>query len=98
MKGANIVTGKKVKGLYTRQKTLECKPSTNISKTVKNLIEEKKGTVNTTAMQYSIDHEKEALHFYHKVSERKHDNIHIEEPGLIVDTSHAWLGASLDGI
>ena len=59
-----MVTGKKVKGLYTRQKTLECKPLTNISKTIKNFIEEKKGTVNTTAMQYGIDHEKEALHFY----------------------------------
>jgi hypothetical protein len=49
-------------------------------------------------MQYGVDHEKEALYFYRKVSERKHEHIQIEEPGLLVDTEHLWLGASLDDV
>ena len=39
-------------------------------------------------MQYGVDHEKEVLYFHHKVSERKHEHIPIEEPGLLVDTEH----------
>ena len=35
-------------------------------------------------MQYGVDHEKEALYFYRIVSERKHEHIQIEEPGLLV--------------
>ena len=93
-----MVTGTKVKGLYTRQKTIEHKPSTDISKTINNFLKESVAPVITPATQYGNDHEKEALYLYSKVCERKHEHLQIEEPGLLVDTSNAWLGISLDGI
>ena len=51
-----MVTGKKVKSIYTRQKTLEQKPLTDISKTVKKFLDEKSVRINSVATQYGVDH------------------------------------------
>ena len=96
-----LVTGKKIKSLYTRQKTLEKNPLTDVSLTVKHFIEQKefqKSQVYPEAIEYGIKEEDSAKFCYSKVSEKQHCSFEFEEPGLIISRHYSWIGASLDGI
>lgn len=96
-----LVTGKKIKSLYTRQKTLEKNPLTDVSLTVKNftaLSEFEENKVYPEAIQYGIKEENNAKFYYSKVSEKQHSSFELEEPGLLISRQYSWIGASLDGI
>ena len=72
-----LVTGKKIKSLYTRQKTLEKNPLTDVSLTVKNFTDKKEFEENNLypeAIQYGIKEENNAKFYYSKVSEKQHSS------------------------
>ena len=96
-----LVTGKKIKSLYTRQKTLEKNPLTDVSLTVKHFIEQnefQESQVYPEAIECGIKEEDSAKFCYSKVSEKQHCSFEFEEPGLIISRHYSWIGASLDGI
>lgn len=96
-----LVTGKKIKSLYTRQKTLEKNPLTDVSLTVKNFTNQKEfqeSQVYPEAIAYGIKEEDGAKCYYSKVREKQHCSFAFEEPGLIISKHYSWIGASLDGI
>ena len=96
-----LVTGKKIKSLYTRQKTLEKDPHIDVSLTVKNFTEEKEfkeSQVYPEAVEHGIKEEENAKFYYSKLNEKKHCSFYLEEPGLLISSSYTWIGASLDGI
>ena len=89
---------KKNKGLYTRQKTIEKNPGEDVSKTVQNFMAPKPLKTYQAAIQYGINHEQYAKDAYIKIMKKKHTNLTIEEPGLMLSKEHGWVGASPDGI
>jgi len=96
-----LITGKKIKSLYTRQKTLEKNPLTDVSLTVKNFTDKtefEENKVYPEAIQYGIKEENNAKFYYSKVSEKQHSSFELEEPGLLISRQYSWIGASLDGI
>ena len=50
------------------------------------------------AIQHEIDNERDAKSCYLRVMRKKHKKLLSEEPGLLLNEQHAWLGASPDGI
>ena len=50
------------------------------------------------AIQYRINHEQDANDAYIKIMKKKHANLTIAEPGLMLSEEHGWVGASPDGI
>ena len=96
----NLVTGKKINSLYSRQKTLEKNPLTDLSLTGKNFSDQKEfqeSQVYPEAIEYGITEENGAKFYYSKVSEKQHCSSEFEEP-LIISGHYSWMGASLDGI
>lgn len=96
-----LVTGKKMKSLYTRQKNLDKNPLTYVSVTVKNFTEQtefEEKQMYPEAIQYGINEENNAKFYYSKVSEKQHSSFELEEPGLLISRQHSWIGASLDDI
>ena len=93
-----LVTGKKIKGLYTRKKTIEKNPAEDVSKTVQNFIAPKPLKTYPAAIQYGINHEQDAKDASIKIMKKKHANLTIEEPGLMLSEEHGWVGASPDSI
>ena len=66
-----MVTGKNIKALYTRQKTLDRNPTTDISLTVNNFVKEKdKMTTFPTAIHYGLQNERDAKFCYSKICEK----------------------------
>ena len=93
-----LVTGKKIKNLYTRQKTTERNPQEDVTKTVQNFVSPPTHMKTyPVAIQYGINKEQDAREAYIKIM-RKHANLSMEEPGLVLSGEHGWLGASPDGI
>ena len=96
-----LVTGKKIKSLYTRQKTLEKDPHFDVSLTVKNFTEEKEfkeSQVYPEAIEHGIKEEENVKFYYSNLNEKKHCSFYLEEPCLLISSSYSWIGASLDGI
>ena len=93
-----LVTGKKIKGLNTRQKAIEKNPGEDVTKTVHNFMSPKPLKTYPAAMEYGIRNEQDAKDAYMKIMKKKHANLTIEEPGLMLSEEHGWLGASPDGI
>ena len=96
-----LVTGKSIKALYTRQKTIEKNPLTDVSLTVKNFIARKKYDENQRypdAIEHGIKEECNAKFYYSKVCEKQHSAFELKEPGLLISAKYSWLGGSLDGI
>lgn len=94
-----MVTGKKMKGLYTRQKKLEKKPDEDVTKTVKNFLTPSKEINNyPAAIQHGIEKESEAKMAFSKILKKKHRNFYLKETGLVVHPVHGWVGASPNGI
>jgi hypothetical protein len=94
-----MVTGTKIKYIYTRQKPLDKNPETDVTTTVNNFLSKsepcERGPI---PVQYGINKENEAKLSYAKLLEKSHHGFSLEETGLLVSTRHSWLGASLDGI
>ena len=79
-----LVTGKKIKSLYTRQKTLEKNPLTDVSLTVKNFTDQKEfqeSQVYPEAIEYGIKEEDGARFYYSKVSENS--TVHLSLKSLV---------------
>lgn len=96
-----LVTGKKIKSLYTWQKTLENYALTDVSLTVENFIDQKEFKENQVypeAIECGIKEGENAKFYHSKVSEKHHCSFDLEEPGLLISSSYSWTGASLDGI
>ena len=94
-----MVTGKKIKALYTRAATIQKKPNTDVSKTVFNFLNKKDIIVNfPAAIRHGIEKEADAKKCYAQLKERQHVSFNLYEPGLMISESHPWLAASLDGI
>ncbi|XP_028412514.1 uncharacterized protein LOC114535352 [Dendronephthya gigantea] len=93
-----LVTAKKVKGLYTRQKTVEKNPNEDVTKTVHNFLSPTKMEKYPPAIQHGIDNEPDAKKYYIRAMTKKHRNLELEEPGLVLSGKHGWLGASPDGL
>ena len=93
-----LVTAKKVKGLYTRQKTVEKNPDEDVTKTVHNFLSPAKMEKYPPAIQHGIENEPDAKKYYITTMTKKHRNLEFEEPGLVLSGKYGWLGASPDGI
>ena len=94
-----MVTGTKIKSIYTRQKTLEKNPETDVTTTVRNfLCRTQPWEKSPIPVQYGIEKEKEAKLSYTKLLQKCHHGLSLEETGLLVSKRYSWLGASLDGI
>ena len=94
-----LVTGKKIKSLYTRKKTLE--KGADVSLAVKKLTEQKEFKENQVypeAIEHGKKEEENAKFYYSKVNEKKHCSFDLKEPGFLISSSYSWTGASLDGI
>lgn len=66
-----MVTGEKMKSLYTRQKTLEKNPNEDVSKTVKNfLTPSNKNHSHPRAIQYGIEKEEQANLYYCRIMKK----------------------------
>ena len=89
-----IVTAKKVKSLYTRQKAVQQHPGEDVTKTVDNFFSTSKMKM-TPALQHGVNHEGDAKKYYVKAMKKK---IKMDEPGLVLSGEHGWVGASPDGI
>ena len=66
-----LVSGKKIKSLYPRQKTLEKDPRIDVSLIVKNFTEEKEfkeSQVYPEAMEHGIKEEENAKFYYSKLT------------------------------
>ena len=90
-----------MKALYTRQKTIEKNPLTDVSLTLKNFLAQKEYNENKRypeAIEHGIKEEANAKFYYSQVCEKQHSGFTLEEPGLLVSTEYSWVGASLDGI
>ena len=90
-----------MKALYTRQKTLETNPFTDVSLTVTNFTEQKAFNENQKypePIEQGVIEENSAKFYYSKVTERQHCSIELEEPCLLISGDYSWIGASIDGI
>lgn len=94
-----MVTGKKMKSLYTRQKTVERSPNEDVTKTVQNFLTPSNRTHHhPPAIQYGIEKEEQAKLSYCKIMKKKHRNFNLKETGLVLSSDYGWVGASPDGI
>ncbi len=96
-----LVTGKKIKGLFTRQKTVEKNPNEDVSKTVQNFLTPSKPFENNkcpVAIKYGTEKEDEAKTCYCRIMKKQHIKFGFSESGLVVSPDHGWVGASPDGI
>ena len=50
------------------------------------------------AIEYSTKKEENAKCYYSKFSEKRHCSFDLQEPGLLISSSHSWIGASLNCI
>ena len=90
-------TGKKIKSLYTRKKTLE--KGADVSLAVKKLTEQKEFKENQSWSHRTWYKERRKCKLLlPKVSEKQHCSFDLQEPGLLISRSCSWIGASLDGI
>ena len=69
-----------------------------MTKTARNFMSPKPLKTHPAAMEYGIRSEQDAKDAYMKIMKKKHANLTIEEPGLMLSEEHGWLGSSTDGI
>ena len=94
-----MVTATKIKSIYTRQKTLEKNPDTDVSTTVHNFLSEPQEFKNPPKqIEHGIEKECEAKVNYKIILQRTHHDLTLEETGFLVSKNQSWLGASPDGI
>ena len=89
---AGRITASKMKEVC---RTNLAKPSESLIKSVCYPGENK---FTNAATQWGCDHEKSAINEYLKTMSEAHDNIQVNESGLILNPAHPHLGASPDGL
>ena len=71
------------------------KPSLNL---IKQICYPEAFKFSTKATQWGCAHEKTAQELYSQALSKNHKNFHIRNSGLVISTTHQFLGASPDGI
>ncbi|CAB3995533.1 Carboxypeptidase D [Paramuricea clavata] len=90
-----------MKGLFTRQKTVEKNPNGDVSKTVKKFLTPSRPFENKkcpVAIKYGTEMEDEAKTSYFRIMKKQHIKFGFSETGLVLSPDHGWVGASPDGI
>ena len=96
-----LVTGKRIKALFKRQKMLDKNPVMYISLPVENFVAEKECNEiqkYPEVIKHGIKEEGNAKVYYSKVCEKQQSAFKLEDPGLPTRKKYSWLGARLDGI
>ena len=86
--------------MCTRQNTIEKKPETDVTLTIKNFVcEQQKQATETLPkpMKYGMENESNAKERYIKCYKRRHTNMRFTEPGLLVSNSISFICATPDG-
>ena len=89
--------GRRITASRTRAvlRTNPLKPSLNL---IKQICYPEAFKFSTKATQWGCEHEKIAQELYTQVLSKNHKNFDIRNSGLVISTTHQFLGASPDGV